>query len=258
MSDKATSSEGEQVSEIEALASKVAQLSASADFWNKAMLWGLAFAALAAVFIVLTTRLAILRTSQAADAQSELEKAKDRQLTLDLKARDEHIAGVETELSKQKERTATAEKAASDAALALEKFKQPRSLSPKQQAELRTALKPFAGQNFAFAVFPDPEPLTLLRVLNEVLKSAGWKRVPSQIQRDSGGVLMEADGESAASISDSGIAAYLAPDDTESVAAQIAFCSGLIAAGISCERHRTPQLAGKTPRAITISIGKKP
>ncbi len=164
---------------------------------------------------------------------------------------------VETELAKQKERTASAEKAASDAALALAKLKEPRSLSPEQQEKLIAALKPFAGQNFAFAVFPDPEALALLRIFNELLKSAGWKRVPSQIQRETG-VLLEAAGESAASISDSGIEAYLAPDDMDSVPAQSAFCLALTAAGIPCSRHRTPQLAGKKPRAITISIGKKP
>src|ERR1700691_4158757 len=44
---------------------------------------------------------------------------------------------VETELAKQKERAASAEKAASDAALALAKFKEPRSLSSEQQDKLR-------------------------------------------------------------------------------------------------------------------------
>jgi hypothetical protein len=165
--------------------------------------------------------------------------------------------GVETELARQKERTANAEKAASDAALALAKFKQPRSLSPEQQHKLRVALEPFAGQNFACAVYPDPEPLALLTVLDANLRSAEWKRVPSQIDRP-GGVLVEVAGESAATIFDSGITAYIAPDDMESVPAQAAFCSAVIAAGIPCETHRTPQLAGKTSRAITISIGKKP
>jgi hypothetical protein len=164
---------------------------------------------------------------------------------------------VETELAKQKERTASAEKAASDAALALAKFKQPRSLSPEQQDKLRAALKPFGGQNFAGAVFPDPEPLALLILFDTILKAAGWKRVPSQIERV-GGVLTEVAGESAATIFDSGITAYIGPDDQESVPAQMAFCSALRADGIQCETHRTPQLAGKTPMAITISVGKKP
>ena len=92
---------------------------------------------------------------------------------------DARVAGVETELTKQRERTAIAEKAASDASLALARFKQPRTLSPEQQDASIAALKPFDGQNFAFAVFPDPEPLALLRVLDVVLKSAGWKQIPS-------------------------------------------------------------------------------
>ena len=164
---------------------------------------------------------------------------------------------VETELARQKERTASAEKAASDAALALEKFKEPRTLSPEQQDKLISALKPFAGQNFACAVFPDPEPLALLRLLDTLAKSAGWKRVPSQIERQ-GGVLIEVAGESAATIFDSGVATYIGPDDKESVPAQMAFCLAVRAGGIQCDTHRTPQLTGKSPRAITISIGKKP
>jgi hypothetical protein len=168
---------------------------------------------------------------------------------------------VETELAAQKERTANAEKAASDAALALERFKQPRSLSVEQQDELKSALKPFAGQNFALAVFPDPEALALVRVLDRLLKSASWNRVPSQIHRESGGqsgILVDVAGVTAAQISDSGVDAYIAPDDTESVSAQHTLCSILNATGIHCEDHRTPQLAGKNPRAITVSVGKKP
>jgi hypothetical protein len=162
----------------------------------------------------------------------------------------------QNELAKQKERTAGAEKAAADAALALARFREPRTLTPEQQDNLITALKPFAGQNFACAVFPDPEPLALIRLLDTLAKSANWKRVPSQIDRP-GGVLVEIAGESAATVFDPGVTAYIAPDDRESVPAQMALCSTLIAAGIHCETHRTPQLAGKLPRAITISVGKK-
>lgn len=90
---------------------------------------------------------------------------------------------VETDLAKQRALTAKAQKEASDAALALAKFKAPRTLSPEQRENLISALKPFAGQNFALAVFSDPEALALVRVLDALLKSAGWNRVPSQIQR---------------------------------------------------------------------------
>ncbi len=173
------------------------------------------------------------------------------------KRQEARLRQFEQDLTDSQIKLANAEKAASDAALALEKFKEPRNLSPEQQEKLIAVLKPFAGQNFAFAVFPDPEPLALLRVLDTLVKSAGWKRVPSQIERG-GGVKVDVAGESGATIFDSGIDAYIAPDDMESVPAQSALCSTLVAAGIHCETHRTPQLAGKTPRAITISIGKKP
>ena len=52
---------------------------------------------------------------------------------------------------------------------------------PEDQDKIIAALKEFAGQKFGFSVFADPEPLALLRVLDAVLKSAGWLRVPSQI-----------------------------------------------------------------------------
>jgi hypothetical protein len=259
------------VSEMERLAARVAELSSKADFWNNGVLIFLVVTALAAAGIVVCQRLAFVRTRQASEAQGKVDLAKEAQLKLDLKDKDGKIAElqkdasdaktaqqrVETGLEKQKERTASAEKSASDSALALAKFRQPRSLSPEQQDALVSATKPFGGQNFAFAVFPDPEPLALLRNLDVLLKSAGWKRVPSQIER-TGGVLVEAAGESAATIFDSGIDAYIAPEDTESVTAQRALCSVLNASDIHCETHRTPQLAGKTPRAITISVGKKP
>ncbi len=163
---------------------------------------------------------------------------------------------VETDLEAQKQHTAEAQKAAADAALELAKFKAPRILSPEKQEAIIAALRPFAGQSFALAVFPDPEPLALIRSLDTLLRSAGWTRVPAQIQRD-GGILVDVEGESAASIFDSGVDAYIAPDDTQSVGAQHAFCQSLVSVGIPCQTHHTPQLAGKTPRAITISVGKK-
>jgi hypothetical protein len=138
------------------------------------------------------------------------------------KRQEARLRQFEQDLTDSKIKLANAEKAASDAALALEKFKEPRTLSPEQQDKFIAVLKPFAGQNFAFAVFPDPEPLALLRLLDVILKSAGWKRAPSQIERE-GGVKVDAAGESAATIFDSGIDAYIASEDMESVPAQMAF-----------------------------------
>ena len=281
----AIASNGEPMQEIQSLILRIQRLDQVVARWNTAMIVALILAALAAVAVVVTTRMALVRAKELADTQAELEKAKDRQLQLDLKSKDERISAldlaatsakgdlatlqasasdakaaqqrVETELAKQKERTAKAEQSASDAALALAKFKEPRSLTPEQQDQLVASVKRFTGQNFAIAVFPDPEPQAFARLLDRLLKSAQWNRVPSQIQRD-GGVLVDINGESAAEITDAGIDAYIAPDDTESLEAQASICSVLNAFGIACERHHTPQLAGKTPKAITISVGKKP
>lgn len=85
------------MSEIEALIAKVEALSASADWWNKAMLACLALTAVAGVVTFIATRQVIVKTSQAAEAQKELSDAKDRALQSDLKSKDRDIAALEVE-----------------------------------------------------------------------------------------------------------------------------------------------------------------
>jgi hypothetical protein len=227
------------------------------DWWDIWMLGSLIVVGLAALAAAaFTTGSVLVHKREAAAASAALDRYK---LDTAGKVAEATTAGIS---AGEKAGAASLEAAranvrAAEAALALAKYKAPRDLSPVQQERLIAVLKPFAGQNFACAVFPDPESVALTRLLDTLAKSSGWKRVPSQIQRD-GGVLTEVNGESAATIFDSGVTAYIAPDDQESVPAQKAFCSTLMADGIHCETHRTPQLAGRTPRAITIAVGKKP
>ena len=248
-----THSSGEKMPDISSLNAEIDRLTQSVGFWNSAIIVLMIGVAAVATGLVIAQQMAFRKAdalSRVTDQLSNLKEAASEQKIIGLQKDASDAKGaqqkVETELAKQKERTAAAEKSASDAALALAKFKQPRSLSPDQQDALIEALKPFVGQPFACAVFPDPEPLALLRTLDLNLKSAGWKRVPSQIERPDG-VLVEAAGNTAATIFDSGIDVYVAPDDTTSVSAQSALCLMLRNAGIACETHRTPQLAGKTP-----------
>ena len=168
--------------EIQSLTDAVNRLTQKVDFWNKAVVWALFAAALVAVLVVITTRMAVVRTRELSDAQNRLMQEKDREVKIAQRR-------LELDLSQQEERTAKAQKDAADAALALAKFKEPRTIPPEDQQKLIAALKPFAGEKFALAVFPDPEPLALARTLDTLLKSAGWQRVPAQIQRD-GGVLV--------------------------------------------------------------------
>ena len=88
----ATKLEGENVPEIQSLTLRVNALNQSVDWWNTAMVWALVFAALAALAVVVTTRVALMRAKELGDVQAELIQAKDRQLTLDLKDKDSKIA----------------------------------------------------------------------------------------------------------------------------------------------------------------------
>lgn len=53
------------MSEIQSFALRVQQLSDAVDFWNRWMLWGLVFGALAAVWIGLTTALVMRGNTRA-------------------------------------------------------------------------------------------------------------------------------------------------------------------------------------------------
>ena len=76
------------MSEIGTLAERVRVIGQSVDWWNNKMVWSLILAAIAAFFVVLTTVMALKRSGQKDDAQSELLQAKDRQLAIDLKDKD--------------------------------------------------------------------------------------------------------------------------------------------------------------------------
>jgi hypothetical protein len=66
---------------------------------------------------------------------------------------------------------------AAEAKLELEKFKAPRALSPEQQAVVSAKVKPFAGQEYAFAISPTADALPLMEQIDKALKDAGWVRV---------------------------------------------------------------------------------
>jgi hypothetical protein len=65
------------MSELESLTSRAVQLSAKADFWNNAVLWSLALTALAAVAIVVSQRLAFVRTKQLTVVQDRIARIKE-------------------------------------------------------------------------------------------------------------------------------------------------------------------------------------
>ncbi len=154
--DNAIMSEKENVGEIQALTSQVEQLSNAADFWNSLMLWGLAVAALAAIFIVVTTRLALTRTSQAAEAQSRLDAAKDRDKDVKIATLMEQTEGEKL------------------ARLRLEAAIQPRDLSLEEQSALKDVMHKFAGRVVSVRSYAlDTEGSRLATIILSALHAVG-------------------------------------------------------------------------------------
>ena len=163
-------------------------------------------------------------------------------------------AELESQVAVAEARAAEANAVASQARLELAELKEPRTIAPEDQEKIIVALKEFAGQNFSFSVFGDPESLALLRTLDAMLKSAGWLRVPSQL----GAIVVDAAGNTAGTSHDSGVAAFVGPDNRDARAALLTLSKALTVAGIPCQPSQTEQLRGKTPKAIIINVGKKP
>jgi hypothetical protein len=136
-------SEGENVPEIQSLTARILALSRSVDLWNELMLWGLGLAAIAAVFVVIATRIVVTRTGQLAATQDLLSEAKDRHLQTDLKAKDVEIGNLKLRAA---EFDFEAEKLRMQLA-----FQQRRGnilMDPHNRATFGNPLKRFRGQKF--------------------------------------------------------------------------------------------------------------
>jgi hypothetical protein len=234
------------MSELDALTSRATELSSKATFWNNAVLWALALTAVAAVAVVVSQRLAFVRAKQLSDIQANIASIKEAGATGEQQR-------IGRELAAALVRVAEAEARAAEANLELAKLRDPRKLLPEQQDRIIAALKRFTGQKFSFNVYPDPESLAFLRIIDALLKSAGWERVPSQV----GDVEVDAAGSTAGTAYDGGVDALIAPDDENSKPALITLASALTKEGTPCTPHYNDRLIGKIPKAILINIGKK-
>jgi F0F1-type ATP synthase epsilon subunit len=144
--------------------------------WEQLMLVSLGFAALAAVFVTITTGAVVrLQKIEAAQATAELDRYK-AEAAAEVGKAHERIAELSTQAESLKLGTAEANARALEAQLALEKLKQPRSLSEKQISVIVEKLMRFAGTNFDAAVIPgDPEAIIFLSHITAALEKAGWK-----------------------------------------------------------------------------------
>jgi hypothetical protein len=128
------------------------------------MLWGLAMAAFAAVFVVIATRIVVNRTAKLSETQELLSAAKVRQLQSDLKGKDIEIGNLN--LLVEQERLARVE---------LQKLVQWRTISPEQQKAIAARLKRFPGVRIAFSVNAgDPESFAFATEIATAAAEAGW------------------------------------------------------------------------------------
>jgi hypothetical protein len=169
-----------KTSEIETLTRKVSDLTHSFDQWNHWMLWGLAFAAGAAVWIGITTRMTVVKSKQLAVAQGNLDGFKADQLKIDLKDKDEKIAAA-------RERAAEADLKRVQLQDRIVEIFGSRDLSQAQRNRVRAALTGLKGVKIdvlvidepgnAFTASPDSLNLgkSILGVLRDAhMDAAGW------------------------------------------------------------------------------------
>jgi hypothetical protein len=117
-----------------------------------------------------------------ADARAAAAQADARHAT-------ERASALEADAAKAQERIATLEQEAAAAraaiadtdartALALEKFKAPRTLTLEQQARITAAVTAYAGQEYTLSVAAGSEAENLVCAIDAALTAAQWKRIP--------------------------------------------------------------------------------
>jgi hypothetical protein len=265
-------SEGENVSEIQALTLRTQSLSHAVDFWNLLMLWGLALAALAAVFVVIATRIVVTRTGQLTDAQDLLSDAKDRQNTADSKEKDKKIADALQQAAESNkaaglanERAGNAEERAAEANRVAEGEKLARikieermggwKLPKDAQERVSEALKPFAGTHFSLAANPVENPF--VETIDRILGESGWIReAPLDDEGKPATVLLA--GKAMVAFS-SGLSVVVSEDQFVALSpAAAAYKQALIAEGLDVKLLKAlPPASKPAPTVVKINIGKR-
>ncbi len=90
----------------------------------------------------------------------------------------ERIAELSTQAEALRKDTAEANARASEAQLALERFKAPRLMSAEQEVRIRSKVRPFSGTPFDLSVIPgDPEAVNFALQIAVVLEAEKWSWV---------------------------------------------------------------------------------
>jgi hypothetical protein len=263
----ATHSEGENVSEIQSLTLRVQSLSHSVDWWNTAMIWGLALAAIAAVFVVIATRIVVTRTGELSAVQDLLSEAKDRDKDVKIaeaqRGATEASAkaeGFRLEIAKANESAAEAQAKvagataeAAKATLELSKLKMPRVIPRDKEPDLSAALGAFSGQEFAGYTFQDQESMDLANAIGRILVGASWR-----IGKPESDIVIGQLGITPVSGVHVEIAQSQFDGNTSVRLAAEALVGILKSVGIDSVCDARNPARAKTPNIIHVLIGKKP
>jgi hypothetical protein len=166
------------VPEIQSLTTRIQELQKSFDFWNAGYVWLVAFTIILAAMLLFTQFMSIRRGKEIANTQTKLLKAKDEQLSGELKDKDLKIV-------EAKESAAKAEKEAANARLETERIKESvawRMIPPKSALELEKVLAAKPGSVNLRYMDGDPEALFLAIQISEILSKAHWNVAPGAIK----------------------------------------------------------------------------
>lgn len=184
--------------EIQALMDRIQRLGQSVDHWNAAMVGALILTAAAALAVLFTTRMVIVRSKQLSEAQGTLLRAKDAQLSLDLKTKDERIADLNRQASDAEREIALANQHAAEATakaeserlarVKLEHELAPRRLNAEQIHKLAELLKDEPEPIAIVSAVVDGESADFANDFDTAFKAAGWetKRFPTRITVERG------------------------------------------------------------------------
>jgi hypothetical protein len=189
-----TNPEREGVDEIQTLTQRVTEISRGVDRWNGIMLWGLAFAAIAAIVVGISTRMVIVRTDQQAKAQDLLSAAKERALQRDLAQKQTNIASLNIAAETLKSKNLIL----STRLVELQKQSEARRLTGAQRGELARLLKGVSGGGVAIvSPVADGEASDFADDLNSAIHDgAGWEtvRIKNRITEKFGVSVVTAEG----------------------------------------------------------------
>jgi outer membrane murein-binding lipoprotein Lpp len=166
----ASNPKGEKMLDIQTLTSQVQQLDSSFTLWSKIATGLVATTAVVATLYFIATFVANKKATQLKSAQAALARAKDEQLTLDLKEKERQIEEAKQKAAETDEKAELLKREN----LRLEERLAHRRIIPAQHAKFVAALRPYAGSTVVLTKLGDSEAGRFADDLIAIFSDAGW------------------------------------------------------------------------------------